>query len=182
MSQNRAMNTKTTALGAMLVALSVVLLYIGSITEILDLSLCAVASLVAVFALIEFGRGYALTVYSAAALLSLLILPNKFSALAYVFMALYSIIKSVIERLGRIASWIVKLVYFNAGLIIAVLLAKYIFLLPDEGMIAMLSLFVLGNAAFILFDIALSRLVLLYFFRLRTRLRIDKYIGRFVKK
>jgi len=49
-------------------------------------------------------------------------------------------------------------------------------------MIAMLSLFVLGNAAFILFDIALSRLVLLYFFRLRTRLRIDKYIGRFVKK
>lgn len=182
MSQNRSMNTKTTALGAMLVALSVVLLYIGSVTEILDLSLCAVASLVALFAHIEFGRRYALTVYSAAVLLSLLILPNKFAALAYAFMALYSIIKSAIDHLGRIASWIVKLAYFNAGLIFGVLLAKYIFLLPDEGMIAMISLFALGNAAFILFDIALSRLVLLYFFKLRTRLKIDKYIGRFVRK
>lgn len=182
MSVNRGFNTRKTTLGAMLVALGTALIYIGAVTEILDLSLCAAACLIAVFALLEFGSPFAFMVYTATALLSLIILPNKFAACAYIFMAFYSVIKFFVERLPKAFAWIAKLLYFNIGLVAGLLLAKYIFMLPEDTPITLISLFVLGNAAFVLFDIALSRLVLLYAFRLRRRLKIDRYLNRINKK
>ncbi len=182
MSAKLNSNTRRTALGAMLTALGTVLLYIGAVTEILDLSLCAAASLITVFAVVEFGRPYAYTIYTATVLLSLLILPNKFASGAYAFMAFYSIIKSVIERLSRVPGWIIKLLYFNAGLAVCIILARHIFLLPDEGILSVIWLFLLGNAAFILFDIAITKLITLYIFKLRARFKIDKYIKRMTKK
>ena len=48
-----------------------------------------------------------------------------------------------------------------------------------EELASDISLAVLGNAAFVLFDIAISKLIVLYAFKLRRRFKIDKYIARF---
>ena len=52
-----------TALGAMLTALGVVVIYLGAVTDVLDLSMCALASFICVFALLEFGTGYTRATY-----------------------------------------------------------------------------------------------------------------------
>lgn len=166
----------------MLTALGTALIYVGAVTEILDLSLCAIASLITVFAVVEFGRPYAFMIYAATVFASFLLLPSKFAAGAYAFMALYSIIKSVIERYSASVAWILKLLYFNAGLIVCFIIAKYLLFLPTEGVLTLVGTLILGNTAFVLFDIAITRLITLYIVRLRSRFRIDKYIKSVRKK
>lgn len=160
----------------MLCALGVVLVYLGAITDILDLSLCAVVCLIVIFARIEVGKGFAYLVYAASALLSLVLCPQKFSAAAYAFMALYAVLKADIERLGRLLSWILKLAYFNLALTGAICAAKYLFAVPDLGSVPVW--FVLGNVTFVLFDIALTKLITLYIIKFRQRLKIDKFLRK----
>lgn len=176
MPASRKSEIKKLSLGAMLIALGTVLIYIGAITEVLDLSLCAVACLITVFAVVEFSKSYAFMIYAATTILSFLILPNKFAAVAYAFMALYSILKALIERLSKVFAWIIKLLYFNTGIVAVFFVSKYILMLPDEGVASYIVLLLLGNAAFVLFDIAITRLITLYIFRLRSRLKLDRYL------
>ena len=167
-----------TALGAMLTALGVTMIYLGAVTDVLDLSMCALASFICVFALLEFGTGYAVTVSAATLLLSLMLLPSKIAAFEYALMAGYMILKPRIERLNRISAWCVKFVYINVSLALGLLAAKYVFMLPDDGLWLNIAFAVLGNVAFVLFDIACTRLIVLYVFRLRKRLNIEKYLKR----
>ncbi|MBQ7821956.1 MAG: hypothetical protein IJ391_06725 [Clostridia bacterium] len=170
--------TQKIALGAMLAALGVVLQYFGAVIEVLDLTCCAAASLIIVFAVIEFGRKYAYGVYAATLILSAILVPNKFEVAAYAFVALYVIIKSNIERLKRVSSWILKLLYFNIVLALALTLAKLVFMTPDLDLMAVVFFEVVGNVAFILFDIAVTKLIILYIYRLRARFKIDRYVAK----
>lgn len=176
MLNNRRAKTRRLSLGAMLVSLGTVLLYIGAVTDVLDLSLCAAASLIVVFALIEFGKAYAYTICAATAILSFLILPSKFASLMYLFASLYTIFKLYFEKPRRVISWLLKLLYFNAVMILCLLAAKYIFMLPDDGLAADIVLLLLGNAAFVLYDIAVSRLAVVYVFKLRKRFKLDRFL------
>lgn len=182
MSGRNNFNARELALGAMLIALSVVLAYIGAVTEVLDLSLCAIASLITVFAKIEFGTGYAYMVYGATSVLSFLLLPNKMTAFIYVFCALYSIIKANMEKCPTILSWVFKLLYVNVVAVAGFFAGKYLFMLPDETDVGLISLFLLGNAAFILFDIAITRLITAYARVFRHRLGIDKFLKSVKRK
>ncbi len=176
------MNTRSIALGAMLTSLGVLFIYLGAVTDILDLSLCALASLILVFALIEFGQSYAYMIYFATSVLSFLVVPNKFSAMLYLFCGLYSIVKSNIERLGTVISWVLKLAYVNAGIALSLLAAKFIFMLPDDGLMMNIGFAVLGNIALVLYDIAITRLITAYIYVFRRKLGIDKYIKKVKRK
>ncbi len=162
----------------MLTALGVTMIYLGAVTDVLDLSMCALASFICVFALLEFGAGYAVTVSAATLLLSLMVLPSKIAAFEYALMAGYMILKPRIERLDRIPAWCVKLVYINASLVLGLAAAKYIFMLPDDGTLLNVIFIAMGNIAFVLFDIACTKLIILYVYRLRKRLNIEKYLKR----
>ena len=162
----------------MLTSLGVVLIYFGAVTDLLDLSACAFASFICVFALLEFGMGYAVTVSAATLVLSLILLPIRLAAFEYALMAAYMILKPRIERLDRIPAWCVKLAYINVSLVIGLLAAKYVFMLPDDGLWLNVAFVVLGNIAFVLFDIACTKLIILYVYRLRKRLNIEKYLKR----
>ena len=91
---------------------------------------------------------------------------------------IYPVIKSKLEEKVKITwlLWLCKLVYFNAVLTIVILAARY-FLLLEQGEIVVLSLYGMGNATFVLFDILLSKLITLYIRRFRAKLKI----GRFLK-
>ena len=74
--------TAKTAIGGMLVALSVVLL-IPTALEIFVYALPAFAGVITMFCVIEMGKSWAFGVYAATAIIGMLVLPNKEAAVLY---------------------------------------------------------------------------------------------------
>lgn len=167
--------TRRLAFAAILSAFGVILLYCGSFLDVLDLTAAALASLLCVVAVIELGKGYAFLIYAVISCLSLLLLPQKSPAAIFLlFAGWYPIVKSVLERLPRVLSWILKFVAFNAGLTLMILATVFLFHFPDSAFSFSFSVYLLGNPAFLLYDIALSRLLTAYIRIYRKRLRIKR--------
>jgi hypothetical protein len=160
-------------------ALGVILLYLGSVIEIFDLTAVAIVSLIVVFSVIELKGRYPVMIWGVTSFLSLLLLPNKFGALCYACLCgYYPMVKPYLERLPRIWSFVLKFLGFNlilAGMLAA---AVFVFMMPREDAGYLWALIGLGNAAFFLYDLAITRLSLLYFLRFRRMLKIDKYLNR----
>jgi len=167
-------NSKKVAVCAVLAALSVVLLFVGSASQILDLSCAAFASIIIMYIFIEIGGAWPYLTYAAVSLLSLLILPDKFAAVVYLlFAGYYPMIKLTIEKHTRTAvGFIFKIIIFNLALTGVILISKFILLLPDDEIGLKWIVYASANAAFILFDVALTRLISLYLYRLRKRFKI----------
>jgi hypothetical protein len=87
-------SAKRVALSAILCTLGVLFLYIGSVLEILDLTMGALASVIVIFSVIEMGGKSPYLIYAVTSVLSLLLLPNKFPAFLYfAFAGIYPILK-----------------------------------------------------------------------------------------
>ncbi len=167
----------------MMVALGVVILYIGSLIEVLDISMAAIASLLCIIAVIEYGRGYAWLVFAATATLAMLVLPEKFTPSLYaLIIGYYPMIKELVERIGKkravkgapVLQWAIKLLFFNCALLVFALFTIYLLALPESEEWMKTTMLLLSNAAFVLYDIALTRLISTYVFRLRGRFKIKK--------
>lgn len=160
--------------GAILVALGVVLLALGAFIEVLDLSMAAIASLCVVFAVIELGGKYPYLIYCGISLLSLLLLPVKTPAIFFAFFAgYYPIVKALLERrVSRLTAWILKIMIFEAALVLLLLLSVKLFLLFEvQWQPWYWAVFPAGAAVFVLYDVALTRLITAYVYRLRHRFR-----------
>ena len=157
----------------MFAALGVILLYLGSLIEVIDISMAVIASLFCVLAVIEYGKSAPWMVFLVTALLSLLLLPNKSAAVYYTFFfGFYPILKAYFERMDRIRSWICKEVVFNVCLVIIILLFKFL-LMPTVSIPFMMYVVVaiMCEGVFILYDIALTRLITFYMYKLRHRFK-----------
>ncbi|MBQ3000089.1 MAG: hypothetical protein IJD64_06490, partial [Clostridia bacterium] len=75
-NESNAQRTKRLAVCAMLSALGVVMLGIGSIISVMDISMAVIASLFCIFAVIEYGGAAPWLVFFVTGVLSLL-LPQK---------------------------------------------------------------------------------------------------------
>ena len=171
--------TRKLAVSAMLCALGVVFLYVGSVIEALDLTMVTIASLLVFFAVMEMGGSYPLLIYLVTAVLSLLLLPSKFAAGTYlVFGGVYPILKAIFERLPYVIAWVLKLSFFNAVLSLLLVGFQYLFHVEDPDLGFNWLTYGLGNAVFVMYDIVTTQLVTLYVVKLRRRLRI----GRFLEK
>ncbi len=170
--------SKKIALCAVFSALGVVLLYMGAIIEVLDLSSAAIASMLCVVVISEIGGAYPWLVYAVTSLLSLLLLPNKFGALIYACMAgYYPMLKAWIERLrSNGLRLLFKIGFFNLSMTVIIAAAKFIFALPGLTKVYIIALYAIGNVSFIVFDIALSMLIRAYFVKYRKMLRIEKIL------
>lgn len=176
MKKRKIKPSKNIALSAILCSLGVLFLYAGSVLEILDLTMCALASIIVIFAVIEMGGKTPYLIYAVTGVLSLLLLPNKFSALLYVlFAGIYPILKERFERLHYIISWTLKLSLFNTSLLILIFFTKYLLHIPDTGIDYTWAVFILGNAVFILYDIALTKLIVFYMVKIRHMLKLKNY-------
>ena len=152
-------------------ALSVVILSLGSLLGTLDLTAAAIASFLTVLLHVELGRRYAVLYWAVASVTSLLVLPESSAALFFASAGLYPLLKAALERLPRFGEWVLKLLAFGAMLSAYILLAKFVFLLPDAALSGWLLWVLVGTAtlAFVLYDIVLSRLIIYYGVRLRHR-------------
>ena len=165
------------AVSAVLSALGVVIMLLGTVISVLDLTMVAITSIFIFFAVIEMGSPYYFLIYATTSVLSVLLLPDKFSAVLYlIFGGIYPILKQKIEQLPSIVSWVIKALYFNGVLVATVLGAKYLFNVDEEELT--LALFIVGNLAFFIYDIAMTRLITYYLLGLRKKFRIEKYFKK----
>ena len=166
-------DTKKLALCSMLVAIAVTINFISSLFPKMSLTIVAVASLGTAIALFECGYGHAALVYVAASVLSFLIVPDKQCAIFYaLFFGHYPITKFFVERAGRpLIVWAAKLLCANV-LIVAVyfLLTRLFTAYEDTVGVGVITGLVISNFAFVLYDICITRLVMMYISRrLRRR-------------
>lgn len=172
--------TARIALSGLMGALSLVCLLL-TVFPFATYALPALASVFLMPIVIECGKKWAVAAYVAVALLSLLIAPDLEAKFLFVFFfGYYPIVKSWSESRGRLVEWVCKLGIFNVAVVAAYALISHIgfsmeaFELPGVtapfGVI--LAAFLLaGNVVFILYDIALTRLLPLYFSRFQPQLR-----------
>lgn len=159
---------------AVLCGLNIVIMYLGTVIEVLDLSASVVASLACIFAVIEMGGSFPWLIYAVTGVLSLILLPfPKTVAFIYVFFSgYYPILKAHIERLSRPLAWVAKLILFNVALTGLVALSTWVLNIPDGLFEANVFVYLLGNVTFIVYDIALTGLITTYLRVWRKRLRI----------
>ena len=167
---------KYITVSAMLSALGVIIMAIGAFIEVLDLSTAVLASMLCIYAVIEIRGSYPWMIWLVTSILSLILLPIKTPAVFYaLFFGFYPILKEKLERLSGFVSWILKLVIFHLS--VGVMWGVFKLFIPsaleDMGMGWMLlALYALGLVCFVLYDIALTRLITFYLFRLRKLFRI----------
>ena len=171
-------NSSRTALGGIIAALSVTMMLLTTVIPVLSYALPAIAGVLLILIVIEVDKTWAFGVYAAVSLLSLLILPDKEAAMMYVFFfGHYPIMKAILEgKCKGFVLWLFKFLLFNVSVVAAYLIIIYVFQLPFEemeeyGKWAVYGLLGLGNIVFVVYDIALSRLVMLYELKLRHFVR-----------
>ncbi len=154
-------------------ALGVVFLMLGSVINVMDMTMAVVASilLLVVFEEIRFKCFF---VYFVTATVGAIICPDKLVVLEYVIFALYPIVKLSLEKTSRVVSLLARIAYALVAGGGAVLLTSFVFLSdsnPTFDAIYLVGLLLI----FILFDVAVKRFTVFYHKRLRKRLRIDKF-------
>lgn len=159
----------------MLAALGVILLYLGSLVEVLDISMAVIASLLCVVAVIEYGGGAPWMIYGVTAILSLVLLPNKTPAALYaIFFGFYPVLKEKFEKCNRVMAWVLKEITFNAAMVVVGLVAVFVLLGPDNALVNPLAIgvaVVLCEIVFVLYDVAMTRLITFYLVTLRSRFK-----------
>lgn len=160
-----------TALAGMLAALSVVVLFIGAVTGVMDLTGICVASAFTAIAVVELGGAYPWLIWAVTTVISFILLPDKSVAATYaLFGGVYPMLKLYFERLSRIAEWAAKLGYGVVVLGVLYALSRFVFGIPQETGWLMMGLGVGYAVFFVVYDYALSVAMTMYMRRLRPKL------------
>ena len=161
----------------MLVALGVIFLCIGALLEVLDISMAVIASLCVIIAVIEYGKGAPWMVYAAISVLSFLLIPTNLAVMFFaLFFGFYPILKEMLEKKSKVVRWILKELIFNVCL--AIIMALYLsFFFQDFAFSAIplpwliVAAVLLCEIVFVMYDIALTRMITFYVVKLRHRFK-----------
>ena len=161
----------------MLCALGVIILGLGSVIEVLDITVAVLASLLTVYAVIEIGGIYPWLIWIVTSIIALLLLPLKTPVLFYAFLTgFYPILKQKIERrMARLPAWALKIgvLVVSVGIMWVIMwLFAPALLETSGGWIMIAATLALGVFAFVLYDFCLTRLITVYFVRLQKRFKI----------
>jgi len=188
MSRGVSDKTKRLTVSALLAAMGVALLLVGALFETLDLTMAALASFLCIFAVIELGGFYPWLIFAVTGILSVLLMPQSMGGWFYLlFFGCYPIFKEKLERLNKYFAWIIKIVLLNVALIICIAVASFLFYGGDilttfnfifgdaeKGTKMAIAVYALVNLVFVIYDIALTRLISFYLIKLRHRFKFLK--------
>jgi len=166
--------TRAVTLSALFSALSLVVLYIASISPTGQIGIVALASLFVAAAVIELGVSSALNVYAVSSALAMLLLPNRIAPLLYVsFFGYYPVVKSLIERIeSAVLRWALKLAVFNAALTAVWFMLGELVFDFGELEIPLALVYLGGSVIFAVYDFGFTKVVWFY------QERVSKYIKR----
>lgn len=164
------MRKKTRAISitlpAVLAALGLLLLYLSALVPSGRWAVVAVAGLLPAAAVITVGAWGGFACYAVTGLLGLLLVSDRLNILLYLlFFGIYPVVKSLLERFCPLwLSFLGKLVFFNSILTIFWLGLSALFLpaLPELARERWWLLYLLGNGAFLVYDLGFTKLVSFY--------------------
>lgn len=163
------------ALCGVMVALGAAVMMAGGVIPVMTFCSPAIAGLTLLPVLREYGKRWALSAWVAVAALSLMLSPDKESALLFAFLGYYPALKPRLDAIRRRPLRIAaKLVVFNASAGAMLACIAYVFTMPAvlaeyaEMSRAMLIAFALmANATLLLYDRLLVIMLFLYEKRLQ---------------
>lgn len=156
-------------------ALGIVVLLLGTLIDVLDLTVVLLASLLVLIALEEMGYK-SVSIYIVTSVLALIILPNKLLGIEYVLIGIYPIIKCFLDKRAKVVKIILKAVYMVVAVLIIVLLMNFVFM-AQEVWYLNVAFGIGGLVMLVLFDILLFRFAMFYRFKLRHQLRLDSFFN-----
>ena len=172
------MKSRKVAFGAVVAALSLVLMLLTGIIPVGTYALPCLSGILLTIIVIEFGIPWAFGVYFAVSVLSFLMVSDKEAALYYVLiLGIYPILKSLFERIQiKWLSFVIKLLYFNLSAVAAFYVSIFVLSIPIEsfslfGINMPLAFLAAGNLVFVVYDICVTRLVTIYLSVWRKRFK-----------
>lgn len=166
--------TFAVALGGMVAAASVILMLMTGLFPFATLALPALAGALLLASVLETGPLWAIAVYAAVGILSLLVAPDREAAVYYILLfGHYPIVKNFIERIRlRPVQWVLKIAAFNLCGVAAYLISLKLLGVRDDLIKYGYPLaFAAANITFILYDFALTRLIVTYTVRIRKKIK-----------
>lgn len=160
-------------------AVSVVILLLAGILPTLSYALTALAGISLTLLVMEFGEKYAVMSYIAIALISMLLLPDKEPALLFtLILGWYPIGKARFERIKPVwLEYLAKIAVFSILCVAFYYVTVWLFMpgAEFEGSFwekyGLPLTFAAALAAFVLYDIALSKMITLYVQKYQQKLR-----------
>ncbi|MCD8211449.1 MAG: hypothetical protein LUC17_00265 [Oscillospiraceae bacterium] len=162
MGRGRTKTSSQVALGGVMAALALVLIYLASVIPTAQIGVAAVAGLCPLVVVVGASFPAGFLSYAASGILALLLVPSKSCAVMYaILLGLYPVLKGLIERLHNIVlELLIKLVYFN----IVMTLMWFVFgamvlpMLPELLNVAVW-FYIVGNIVFLIYDYGVSKLI-----------------------
>ena len=171
---------KKLAFASIMTALTVVSLYGSVVFPMGRIALLALTSLCVLVTHAECGTKYSLIQFLAAGLIGFLLIPFKFQMVLFIaFLGYYPIVKSYIEQLhNHFLEWLVKILFFNAILIVAYFVLNYALLayinfgiIFEYVLSHLFIVIIVSEIVFILYDYMLSMLASYYMNVVQKRMR-----------
>ncbi|MEG1887051.1 MAG: hypothetical protein RR177_02895 [Oscillospiraceae bacterium] len=169
-------NTKNITLCGIIAALSTVIM-LTAYFPYLTYAIPAIAGCLAIVLMIECGTKWAIMGFVVSAVLSLIFAEPEAKMLFIGFFGYYPIIKGKIESLNkRPVEYLLKFLIFNVAVIVVYLIITNIFGIPMNDMgatfkYASLVLLALGNVVFAIYDVAVTRIISLYWNKLHPKIK-----------
>lgn len=158
---------------AMCAALSFVLLYGGTMTGLLDMSSAILSGLITTVLAAECSRRHAVTASLVTFVLTFVLLHDKTVSILYITAGgVYPIIKPYLDRVRTKAlSWTLKVL--SAVIIVSAYITSVFLFIPAEAAPYLIPAgLTLGVFCILLYDVLLSRFIIIY------KLRLSKFIRR----
>ena len=163
------MKSRKIAVGAVIAALSLVLMLLTGVLPFGTYALPCFAGILLAVIIIEFSLWWAIGVYFAVSVLSFLICTDKEAVLYYILiLGIYPVLKSLFERIRiKWLSFAVKIIYFNIMAVAAFFISTLLLGIPVEsfslfGYNLPLVFLGVGNVVFVIYDICATRLIANY--------------------
>ena len=159
------------ALGGVISALCLMLMFMTSLTPVLYLVMPMLAGMLLIAMIQEAGTGQAFLAYVSVSILSMLVTFNKESALMFImFFGYYPIVKVYIDKIRlKLTRIITKLALYNVCIISEFLITVYIFGITDMleemndmGRYGLLIMLGISNFTFAVYDVAVSNCTIAY--------------------
>lgn len=137
----------------------------------------AFAGLFIMAVVIEYGNKWAFGSYLASLLPILLFAEPECKLLYLMLFGYYPIIKAISEKIRKpFIEWVIKITVFNIAVLLSYLLFARIFGISlddfnEFGKYGALVFLLIGNAVFVLYDIAVSRMAMFYLYVIKPKIK-----------
>ena len=149
-------------MGGICTALAVIFMFGASFVPGIELTLFLISSLFTAVMVLEAGAAGGLSVFAAASLLGLIIVPNKLALIPYIFcFGYYAVLKFYIEKIkSGVLQMTIKVIYFAAIVLLGLLVFKSVLTagihMPDWPVAGLI---IAGIVMLVLYDYVMTFLI-----------------------